>query len=177
MKISMALSSQLKAMTMRRDIKLFAAFALLTFALAVAANITVTRKGDYVVICDGQEISRHYTYHKALESAVNQKGTCIIEQPPMEVKVTVIEGLSYIEFNWNIPTGREKEGEVLEKKDIAGYIIERVGAIDPIFIDDGEVTRHVAGPYASGTYEFTIVTIDSDSQLSKPSKPVEVIVQ
>jgi hypothetical protein len=71
---------------------LFLSFVGIGNVLAEESTLTtITQSGYFRVFCGEVEIDRHYSYRKALQSAVNNGGECYIKSPEYKIITTIPE--------------------------------------------------------------------------------------
>jgi len=133
---------------------------LLLFPLMALADVQVVQKGFYEVVVDGEVVSQHSSYRKALQSAVNDNGLeALITSPD----ILVTKDTRDIVLSWEAPTTRV-DGQTLE-----GPLTYRV-LIDEESYDVLSSPVVVNAP--AGERAYSVVAIDSDGLESKPSNQV-----
>ena len=155
--------------------KSLAAFLLLFVLLQglAKAEISIVKRGDWLVICDGVQISNHDRYDKAIQSAINQSKDCDI-LPPLRIEVRWIKDKPAILLTWDIPTERE-DGSSIESID--KFIIYHAisGAIqDPIEVS-GSATQYTLLEVAQGSHAFEISTVEDGQEGRKSPTVIEAI--
>lgn len=140
-------------------------------------SVQVTGDGDitYQWLKDGEAImgatSSSYNVSTATQvdaadysvRVTNSRGS--VFSSVASLNVTPVQVLSSIELTWDIPQQRE-DGSDLEMYEINGYVIvygtDENDLSNQLAIDGGQTTNTILEQLSSGTYYFSIATVDSD---------------
>lgn len=137
------------------------ALAAVAFPSIAIGDVSVVQQGYFEVQISGDPISRHSTYRKALEAAINHNA---LELQIVAPVVVVIKDERDVVLSWQRPTSRE-DGSTLEPEELAGY---------RVYVDkDGDHFQEVETDRESlvvgvpaGSWSFAVTAIDTDGNES-----------
>lgn len=162
-----------------KNIQMFRLIILLAFSTAIHAEISIVMKGPWVAVCNGQFISQHNRYDKALQSAINQMADCNIIPPVRwEIRHTSIikeEKSNDILLSWDIPEKRE-DGSDLNIIDRFNLYQTFNGGDTSIIEVQADSTSLTLANLSDGLYSFQMSTVSEGLEGKKsPSFQIELI--
>ena len=149
---------------------------LLAFSTTIHAEVSIVMKGPWIAVCNGQFISQHNRYDKALQSALNQMTNCDIIPPVRwEIRHTSIikeEQSSDIILSWDIPKQREDGSDlnIIDRFNLYQTFNDGDSSIIEVQADSTSLTL---ADYAAGSYSFQMSTV-SEGLEGKKSPLVQV---
>lgn len=131
----------------------------------------------YYVSAEQQEVSKHSTIHKAIQSAINAAEQCAcVAEISQTLKITV--RLDVINLTWSRPTKRA-DGTELSPDEISGYEIKQLKLNGSEVVDSRTALitprEFHSLPAYNGLNAIAIATIDSDGTKSEFSEFIKVI--
>jgi len=135
---------------------------LLVFSTAIQAEVSIIMKGPWIAVCEGQFISQHNRYDKALQSALNQMKDCNII-PPQRWEVRHVspnqeEKSNDILLSWEIPRKRE-DGSDLNIIDRYNLYQTFNGGDKSVIEVQADSTSLTLADVAAGSYTFQMSTV------------------
>lgn len=157
---------------------------LTLFAIAFSAIATPreVRKGYWVPVCDGVEISRHTRYGKALLAVVNHGSDCDIIPPVFEVRFKQGQKLepepepelNDLKISWTTPA-RNEDGTEIKTIDRFNLYWGLTGSFQNVVQVEADSNSYTLAGLSAGSYSIYMSTVSNGDE-GKPSAPITVDV-